>query len=376
MVGLLREGMGYALYAIIIILGCMKKRSKKITILMCLYMWLLIALNNSTADYFAYEEMYLCSFEPRYSGHEIGFMTICRICLKLSFPYIMFRCVISFVIVYFTYKGLAYFTNRINFALALYLIFPFLGSASGLRQACSSAVILYLMRFLIEDGRKETIKYVIGVGIATLFHYSSVFYILYIIAKYKKSKNVSMFLQCAILTIVTLAISKTGVLYSIASKVISRQKTLHWLSSSGLYFSPLYAIVLGVFIFFLYAIYVAKSMIQRQWDDGICCNTKLEYKQVEIVSRAIIISLLAFIGAIYNSVVFLRLVTTLIPVGYAVCCDGFAAYASDCTQRYRICSQMKIGLIIFCILVSLFVFGYWIGGDVLTVPVKNYLFGG
>ncbi len=370
---------GYLVYVSVIVLGFSRKKSSIASFFICVYMWFIIAFNHSTADYYAYEEMFLCSYAPRYAGHEYGFMTICRICLSLGLSFTQFRCVIALLIVLLVYRAIDKYTYRKNVVLALYLIFPFLGSASGLRQACSSAIVLNAINYLLEDKKGNSIKFIVCIGIATLFHYSSVFYLLFILAKYFRVRIVPMLGLCLVVIAMLVVVSKTNILYIVLSRITSRQKTLQWFQVKP-YLSPLYIISFALFCAFLFLLHEAKILIRdRETVVGMSVSkTSLKFSstQVDTISRMIILSLLAFAGAIFNSVVFLRLVQTLIPLGYAVCVDAFVAYSDEDSYR-RMCSiQNKHVLVIFCVLVALFVYGYWIGGDTLRIPVGNSLFGG
>ena len=368
--------LGYGLYFSIVVLGLYHKKSKRITLLIGAYMWFLVAFNTSSADYYAFEEMFLCAFEPRYAGHEFLFLLLCRVCLFVGLSYLQFRCVIAFFIVVVSVRAISFYTNNINRALSLYLVFPFMASASGLRQACSSAVVLYSVKFLMSNKKKDVYKYILCIIVATFFHYSSLFYLIFILAVYINTNTTTTLVQCLLMVTGLLIVAQTNILYIVASKLTSREKTLYWLRLSQ-HVSPLYVISIGLFMLFLYALYQAREIIKiREKERSHLLRAHIKYWQVERVSRMIILSLVAFAGAILRSVVYLRLVLTLIPVGYAVCCDAFVECPCEPLLRQRVCKQLKYGMIFYCAFTTVFVYGYWIGGSTLSVPVGNSIFGG
>lgn len=370
---LLKNFMGYFLYIAVIILGFSFKKSDRVTHIMSFYMWLIIAFNNTSADYYAYKEMYHCAFEPRYGDHEFGYMAICKVCLRLGMSYTLFRCFIAFIIVYAVVKAVKHYADRKNAALSMYLIFPFLGCASGLRQACANAFVLYGLRFLLEDGKKNTYKYVAYIMIAALFHYSSLFFLLCLYSKYSKSNNIFMAIKCIAVGISVIVIARTNIIFMLAATLTNREKTLRWLQLQP-NFSGLYIISIFLFVLFLFVLYQAKVIMINRGNE-FSHYTKINYKQAKTVSRCIIISLLAFVGAVLNSVVFLRLVLTLVPAGYAICVDTFVVYNADNVVRRTNISLYKYGMIVFCIACALFVYGFWIGGDTLKTPIGNPFFG-
>ena len=323
-----------------------------------------------------YEPLYVvcyCAFEPRYGDHEYGYMAICKLCLKLGLPYILFRCIIAFLLVFLIVRAVNRFADRKNLVLSLYLIFPFLGSASGLRQACANSLVLYGMYFLLQNGRKNTYKYIVCVVLAALFHYSSLFFLLCVYAKYSKSTNIALALKCTLIGICIIIIAKTNIIYTTVASFTNREKTLKWLVLQFNY-SGLYILALFMFVALLFVLYQAK-IIMKNRGNVFFYSSKMNYRQVETVSRCIIISLLAFAGAMINSVVFLRLVLTLIPIAYAICADTFVAYECDGSEKTTNLLLYKYGMIAFCVLCALFVYGFWIGGETLKAPIGNLVFG-
>ena len=366
---------GYTIYLIIILLGMYRPKSTAVTWVMSIYMWFVIAFNTSSADYIAYEEMYLCAFEPRYGDHEYGYMTLCRLCLSLGIPYILFRCVVAAFIVALTIAAVKQFSHRSNLVLSMYIIFPFLGCASGLRQACANAIVLYGFRYIINDKKGNTIKYIICLMFAALFHYSTLFFVILLYAKHCKTKSVCLFVQCFVASLVAFIVAKTGIIYEIISSFTSREKTVRWLTIQ-VNFSGLYLVSLILFILLLFVLYQARIIIYSRENTVVYPTSKFDYQQTEIVSKSIILTLLAFVGAMLNSVVYLRLTLTLIPIAYAVCSEAFVGRLSDGINRTMNHMLFKYGMIVFVVVCALFVFGFWIGGNMLSVPIGNPLFGG
>lgn len=364
---------GYFAAIIVIGLGLKYKKSKIITRLMCFYSWALIGLNTYTADFASYEEMYVCSFEPRYSGHEPAYMALCKLCLSIGMSYRIFRMVVAAVIVFLTYKGLSYYTKRINYALALYLIFPFVGSASGLRNSFSVAIMLVVSRYLFDKRKKAAIKYILGVLVAMSFHYSSVFYFTFLIVRHNRAKNLTLIAEVLTGIIGFLVVSGTGFMYQIVSIFTTRTKILSWFHYS-LYISKLYYVVFILFFGLLFLLYRAKCISFHREAIGIKTEGTIKSTDISIVSKIITVSLIAFAGAISYGVVFLRLITTMIPIGYAVCSNVFITYAKERCDIQKECTYFRVLIPIICFCVALFVYGYWIGGDFFGIYKNNLLF--
>lgn len=365
--------MGYLVAALMVLLGLFRKKSKLITYLYGVYFWALIALNTYTADYGAYQEMYLCCFEPRYASHELGYMTLCRICLRLGLSYTQFRMVISSIIVILIIKGLRYYTENINYALSLYLIFPFVGLASGLRNATSTAILIYAFHFLFQDGNKAIVKYILSVAVAMLFHYNAVFYFIFVLVRYRRIKIIETMIcvVVAIAWIITLA--NMGILYKLINIITNREKILNWFRSMP-YVSPLYILTFMCFIMLLWMLYRARMIMSLRQKAGINIKKMQTRNDILKVAKMVSLSLLAYSGAVFRSVTFLRLVLTPIPICYAIIGSVFVVKSSDSPEIQKECRLVEFLFPIWVVCVALFVFGYWIGGNFLQVYQNNLLF--
>ena len=365
--------MGYLVAALMVLLGLFRKKSKLLTYLYGVYFWALIALNTFTADYGTYKEMYLCCFEPRYAFHEPGYMTICRICLRLGLSYIQFRMVISAIIVILIIKGLRYYTESINYALAIYLMFPFVGLVSGLRNATSTAILIYAFHFLFQDGTKALKKYILSVAVAMLFHYCAVFYFVFIFVRYRRIKIIET-MACVIVSIFAIIeLAKEGVLYRIINLFTNSEKVLNWFVLA-LHISPIYILTFIWFIILLWMLYRARMIMSLRQRAGIEINKFQKSNDILKVAKMVTLSLLAYSGAIFRGVVFLRLLLSQLPICYAIIGSVFVAKSSDLPEIQKECRLVEFLFPIWVVCVALFVFGYWIGGSFLQVYQNNLLF--
>lgn len=366
--------MGYIVAAFIIFLGFTKKTSKIATGVMAIYYWALIALNTYTADFAAYEEMYLCSFDQRYALHEPGYMLLCKIMLRLGLNYRQFRMIIALLIVGLIVSGLRKYTKNVNFALSLFLIFPFASWASGLRFASSAAIAIYGSRFLFMDRKHATIKYILVIIIAATFHYSALFYLSFLFTKQKKIGF--DFLGCIILIgfVLSIAFAKAGIFYKVGSMLTKSQKVLQWLEFRG-NISSLYILMAMLYVCMIFILSRALSIVAvREKKGEIQDKYWLSALNINKVRKIALLSMISFAGAIFNGVVFLRLTMTAIPLYYAAIGEMLVLSPVDSFSAKREQLFWKISIPVFCFCVTIFVFGYWIGGDVLQIYQNNLLF--
>lgn len=366
--------MGYLVCIGIVFMGFFFKKSKIVTAIMAIYLWSLIALNTYTADFAAYEEMYLCAFEPRYALHEPGYMLLCKIMLSIGFSYRQFRIFIGFLVVFLVIKGLKKCSPYINIALSLLIIFPFEGWVSGLRNTMCLSIVIYICHYLLSEQKGASTKYIFGVIISTLFHYSGMFYLLLLFAKIKRISISLMGGIVMIISAIAFWLFKSGVLYLLASQVTKSQKVLQWLNYQG-NFSFLYLATMMIYLCMIFIQYRMLMIVnQRKTYFSNQSEMHLTSEKIKKIIKIAIISMLGFVGGFLRGVVFLRLVIALLPLSYLVFSDVLSV---KCNEPYNIKKELifwEVVIFLMCSFTLLLVFGYWIGGDMIRVYKNNLLF--
>jgi hypothetical protein len=89
------------------------------------------------------------------------------------------------------------YTPNINVAASLYMGFPLLMNGIQIRNALCSIVIMYGIHFLVEEKRGNTVKYVLTVLLAMLFHTTALFYLSFVLVKWMDRKKL-MFVSSAV----------------------------------------------------------------------------------------------------------------------------------------------------------------------------------
>ncbi len=171
--------MGYLIIGLIIILCSRRKSSNFVMLLTAFLMWALIGLNNFSADYEEYKKLYDASQSLPLFALEPGYMIITKMLSALAIPYETFRMIIAIPIVLLYIATGKYYTKYVNVYLALSIIFPFIIEVSGLRTALAGSIAIYGMKFLFIDSRKGAFKYIVTIIIAAMFHYLSLFFIIF-----------------------------------------------------------------------------------------------------------------------------------------------------------------------------------------------------
>ena len=183
------------LWCVIVCGSVVFKTSRIYTSLIVLFGVLLFTFSNDNADSLNYFISY-CDLKsgknPVFSGNALSNLVFYIAGLFNDFKLSRFLfSSISFVLIY---KGAKRYTENVNVVLGLFLIAPYVIDATQVKSMISMSVWFYFSYYLFEacrgyNERKNTIKYLIGVFIASEFHFSYVLTALYVLVMYLNKKK-------------------------------------------------------------------------------------------------------------------------------------------------------------------------------------------
>ncbi|MBP3205434.1 MAG: EpsG family protein [Oribacterium sp.] len=233
------------------LLSIIYPRSKHITIAIVLFMLFVYAFTWHEGDLEVYEWVYRDLFTGRfYTAYEPGFVALMWLCKKVGLSFTGFRFVLGSFITIIIYHIVRRQTDYSAFAMVLYCLFPFFVFSSVLRSGISCVfVLLALEQLIIDKGNKK--KYVIYILIGTLFHYSTVLFLPFLLftGKIKKTRLIGAFVGMCVLSFL---INYTNVMYSIVSTFTQRQKIVGWLMKNDATANINGIIAIGVLLIAVY----------------------------------------------------------------------------------------------------------------------------
>lgn len=173
--------MPYLIPFILIILGLIRPKDKWVTFLFIFYYWALVGLNTFTPDYESYQDKYenLVLLDQ----YEIGHQALVVVCNFLGLTYQEFRMVYGFLMAFFAFVAVKRLSPYPNYLLALFLLWPFVGSASGLRQGLANIIVCCGVPCLYKEGGKQIFKYLLWITLAWSIHQSSLFFLLLLFSR-------------------------------------------------------------------------------------------------------------------------------------------------------------------------------------------------
>ena len=300
--------MGLFIFVLLIILGFGYPRSKGISFICAIYMFVILGLNTKSADIgqfkFVYENLFelglLNHYEPAYSL----FMAVCR---SINIDFVAFRIIWAIIVIAFIEMTIKRTTKNTAMASAMYMLFVLLLVVSGMRMCISSAIASYGVSFLAD--KKKDKKAFVFVTLAVLFHYSSAFYyIFFIYEKIKREREIvrkKFIVLLCVLLVGCIVVRYTNLLYFIISRFTSRDKTLQWFDT-GLSRPSIYGFILASMVVIVNLFFARKSLFSSMLND-------LEDKYV-ILSYDISECLLFLNPLLSINVNFLRIYVGILPL--------------------------------------------------------------
>lgn len=236
--------------------------SKKYSLLMMIYMWILFALNTLNGDFISYEKIYnhiIYGNKEVISNYEEGFVLICKIGGKLGLNYQEFLiipatiCTILFCVVIRLYANDGYQ----NIFIALFIIFSYWMMICQYRTYIGILLTLIGLYFLYKyDDFKGYLIFILFVLLGVLFHRMVFLYLIYLPAKKWKTRTLVLFLP--IIAAIVLLIRNPTFSRTIA-RYVAGYKMVRWLYTdnqrSVLAILALLVLRLGVVVFEIYMTY-------------------------------------------------------------------------------------------------------------------------
>lgn len=214
-------------YYLLSILGIIKKKSKLLTALIMIIMWIVFGLCTYNGDYGNYSWIYQNIQNPDFwTEFEPLYNVLMYICSVLDLSFIQFRMVFGGLYIILLYIVIGKYTENKAEALGLYMLFPFLSFTSIIRSGFAS-VLIALAYYEIIAEKDNKIKFWILIIAATLMHYTSLLFVFYYFLRKNKFKRNIIILVVGLVG-VEIAAYYTGMIYQVVSMMTSNYRTLKW----------------------------------------------------------------------------------------------------------------------------------------------------
>ena len=337
----------FVLYCLFAVFGFVKKDSKLVTVLILVFAWLIVGLNNNGPDY----DNYVWRYEQNDSwlgvvlgpSTDYGFSLLCFLGNQLNLSFIGFKTVLAGISYLLIFSFLAKLDKNSSLVASCYLLSFFLIDVIQIRNFFAMSVLIFGFRFLLEPGRrtKNIIFYIVCSLIAASIHVSMVFSLLFLLSKFDIK-------WWHIVPAIALIFVFKAFFYGEFSVRMESDKLENYQEASSLlggYFSSLIFLMNAAFISWVVWLKKKRSIIKA-----------IPFPSAENV-RSINLLLLLLIPFLFDAAGFSRLLKDVLIVNYS-----FLAFQLKKNERYLLYIYV------------LFFFWYYILGDSSRVEIFNAAF--
>ena len=172
------------LHFALILLGFLFCRSKKVTIAIFVFIWIL-NWNTSIADYVNYELIY-----KHHNFRDLGYGVLCSLFYQRGVQYLDFKLLLSAIALSLYCRFILKYAYYCGLVAALYLMFLSQLDIAQSRNFYAFSIFLCALPYLFNDSLRSKLYYVFLIIAASLIHISVAFYLLFL---FVQRKNLNSF---------------------------------------------------------------------------------------------------------------------------------------------------------------------------------------
>jgi len=338
--------MSYVVSILLVFAGIIKQNSRSVAFFLFLFLWILFGWNRGNVDYDNYVRGFSWAQGALRFNSEVGTQLLYKLFILLGLEYRHFLIFISLVGLLLINASIKTYTNNVAFVLSLYLIFPFIIDVVQSRGFLSMSIILYASRYIIEERKRGTLKYLILILLASSIHYSAIFYITLLLIKRKNISSLTILASA--LTIAGLVVAFTNLIPKLLLVFVPFEKVSHYLDNRLNWGILIAAVVYASNFILVYYSYQKVKSIQEQTNSGDI-SQEAGFRFVEAVYKINILLLLLFVLYVFNMVFFrlYRNILILNYISYSICLTHIKPKSKE---------KYLFGIVIITFTVGLFIY--------------------
>jgi len=168
-----------------------RREVRLLSIFFLLFLIVIFCGNNENPDYVGYKFKYDSiknhnATDFIFSDPYIGFNILQFISHAIGLNYQEFLFIVALLGYALIIDTLHYFHANMSYVLLLYLFYPFFYDVIQIKNFLAMSIVIYSIRYLLDNTKLATLKYVVLIIVASLFHIVSVSYLLLLLTKLKK----------------------------------------------------------------------------------------------------------------------------------------------------------------------------------------------
>lgn len=255
-----------------ILLNCIfafyKKNDKFLLISTSIFIIIFMLGNSSAPDYLSYFNDYIQMQTSGISSfNDIGFVFLEKFFINLNLNFSCFRLFIIVLSFFLVYNGLKRYEVNFHYILSVYMIYQCFMDTMQIRNFLATSIFIYASQYLFISNKKNRIKYLLLIFIASSIHSSLIFYSIFILIDYfisnRKGINILLLLSFLVSLIIFVFPTVVNQLHYIFIFVGKEQVFLRYFSNVGEslgFLLPLLSfIILSAFMYYFKVIKFSKN---------------------------------------------------------------------------------------------------------------------
>lgn len=343
-------------------------------VILLIYMWIIFSFNTNNGDYWTYYTIYNAVKGGSLRWHfEPLFSLLMQICAFAGMDFFGFKAMLGLISGILLYHLFHNYSKAPALALSYFMLFPFLFNVSVLRAGISGLIVCTAFCQYSDKRSYPVFRYLFSILIATLFHYSAIFFALLILFE-RICKAEEIIIISLIISVTAFAFVYSGLAYRILSAFSSREKSLQWLSTALYPHLNLTGMTFVTLTFFgNYAVSRISFETTRRY------AAPENQKHILLARRALAANsgLMIFLPFALMTDVLLRYVFEFMAVNIAVLSTTVALrFEHSCKERGSICIQ-NICILLWLVFLLLYSTLPYLGTDIsaFNTLYNNLIFG-
>lgn len=295
---------------LLIHIGLIKRQSKILFYIIWILLLLLFGGSTENADRIAYMNNYEQStFGAFDAPFEYGFQLLCQIGSFLGLSYDQFLFVIALIGLALIASTIKLYAGNSSYTLSLYSIYPFVLDTVQIRNFAAMSIIIYGSRYILSH-KKEYIKYIISILLASSVHVSALFYFSGLIVAFKNTKK--------LFTIVVVAAISSIFLIPIILPYLTVITSIEKIEAYTLTETSMFTKVgiIAYFAYFISLLLIARNILNRvQREDNAPSQSKFVQIDPEAVLKINIICI-PILYLMIDNLNFFRVCRNIMVINY------------------------------------------------------------
>lgn len=185
--------MMYFITIILSLSGVIRQSSKVLFVFLFVWLWIIFGWNYANGDYQNY--LYNYDYEilvVESSPLEIGYIFFAETFKSIGFSFQQFLQIYSLLGLMLIGSTIYRFSNRPSLVMILYLIYPFFWDVNQIRNFMAMAIVIFFSRYILTE-RRNYLKFLLGILLASSFHTVAFIYILFIFINKVSIKTLTIY---------------------------------------------------------------------------------------------------------------------------------------------------------------------------------------